>query len=151
MGSRESHLHDCMHMDPSLIKKIQYSTSWDSFWLQTGAIKGAIWSLRSRNMYSCIWIYRGSKMAPHETPLNTEVRLPPESHFGSSSFICEMWKSHALKIPSELANYVPTFVHLSWNFAPPLASRSEGLHWNFASLIFLSLKFNMLSHSGPPG
>ncbi len=31
-----------MHMDPFLIKKIQYSTLWDTFWLPKGAIKGAI-------------------------------------------------------------------------------------------------------------
>ncbi len=36
------------------------------------------------------WIqFDSPKWLPRRPPLNTEVWLPPESHFGSSSFICD--------------------------------------------------------------
>ncbi len=37
-----------------------------------------------------IWISGEPKWLPKGPPLNTEVCLPPESHFGSSSFMCEV-------------------------------------------------------------
>ncbi len=42
---------------------------------------------RSRNMYTCIWISGEQKWLPKGPPLNTEVWLPPEIHFGELFWI----------------------------------------------------------------
>ncbi len=57
-----------MHIDPFLIKKIQYNTSWDSFWLQ------------KTHVYMFL-DPRGAKMAPQEAPIKYGDMAPSREPF----------------------------------------------------------------------
>ena len=67
----------------------------EPFWLQLGVIL----------FYTCFWISGEPKWLPKGPPLNTEVWLPPESHFGSSSFMCVLLHHFRVRIRKLLRSY----------------------------------------------